>query len=167
MTPASSGLVPQMSKIRCSETWAWVEGNFVFHLFSSSFLKYVAFVKTNSEKNETKKTNENQLGQRCGIFTQNPRISVLNPKWYFSKNVIFRKESAACLPAFPLEDCTVEKKTIRITIGFFGIMAFFEVHVYMIWNISFKKVYHLFEKGWIFPKHSNIISNFKLDFVRV
>ena len=55
MTPASSGLVPQMSKIRCSETWAWVEGNFVFHLFSSSFLKYVAFVKTNSEKNETKK----------------------------------------------------------------------------------------------------------------
>ena len=41
MTPASSGL--------CSETWAWVEGNFVCHLFSSSVLKNLARFKNNAE----------------------------------------------------------------------------------------------------------------------
>ena len=67
MTPASSGLlVPQMSKIRFSETW--VEGNFVFHQISS-FLKNVALVKTNAEKMKQNKADEEQLGHGFGIFT--------------------------------------------------------------------------------------------------
>ena len=110
MTPASSGLLaPQMSKIRCSETWAWVEGNFVFHLFSSSFLKNVALVKANAEKHENKIKQTKSVGTWVRHFYIKSSNICDNPKSYFSKNVIFRKESVARLPAFPLKNCIVEK----------------------------------------------------------
>ena len=34
-----------------------------------------------------------------------------NPKSYFSKNVIFGKESVARFPAFPLKDCNIFEKS--------------------------------------------------------
>jgi hypothetical protein len=71
MTPASSGL--------CSETWAWVEGNFVCHLFSSSVLKNLARFKNNAENwNKIK-----HMGSAF-VFTYNPPISVI-PSRIFQK----------------------------------------------------------------------------------
>ena len=49
---------PNWHQIRCSEIWAWVEGNFVFHLFSSSFLKNFALFKNNAEKMKQNKADK-------------------------------------------------------------------------------------------------------------
>ena len=89
MTPASSGL--------CSETWAWVEGNFVFHLFSSSVLKNLALFKNNAEKLKQNKAH----GFGICFYIQSSHIC--DPKSYFSKNMICFKETVAWLCAFPLK----------------------------------------------------------------
>jgi hypothetical protein len=71
MTPASLGLR--------SETWAWFEGNFVFHLFLSSVLKNLALFKNNAEKwNKIK-----HMGSAF-VFTYNPPISAI-PSRIFQK----------------------------------------------------------------------------------
>ena len=149
MTPASSGL--------CSETWAWVEGNFVFHLFSSSVLKNLALFKNNAEKLKQNKAH----GFGICFYIQSSHIC--DPKSYFSKNMICFKETVAWLCAFPLkylfENSAVvmvwKRPSIRIQIQkkygafcqqiptpfqikihlqtplcIFVIMAFFEVNVY-------------------------------------
>ena len=66
MTPASSGL--------CSETWAWVESNFVFHLFSSSVLKNLARFKNDAEKMKQNKAHGFGI---CCLFSVAVRPHVL------------------------------------------------------------------------------------------
>ena len=78
MTPASSGLlVPKLGRIKCSKSWTWVEGNFVFHLFSSSFLKKLILVKNNAEKMKQKKADKVYLGHGFVFLTYNPPVFVI------------------------------------------------------------------------------------------
>ena len=66
MTPASLGLR--------SETWAWFEGNFVFHLFLSSVLKNLALFKNNAEKLKQNKAHGFGI---CCLFSVAVRPHVL------------------------------------------------------------------------------------------
>ena len=149
MTPASLGLR--------SETWAWFEGNFVFHLFLSSVLKNLALFKNNAEKLKQHKAH------RFGICFYIESSNICDPKSHFSKNMIFLKETVAWLCAFSLkylfgQSAVVmvwKRLSIRIQIQksmvpsasrfqhhfklrsmckhhgvFFATMAFFEVNVY-------------------------------------
>ena len=106
----------------------------------------MALVKTNAEKNETKQSRRRAVGTWVRHFYIISSNMCHNPKSYFSKNVIFRKESVARFPAFPLKDCIVSWKmgpsvnrfqhhfklrTVCVYHDLFLVtMAFLEVHVY-------------------------------------
>ena len=80
LSTSSSGTQVASGSGLCSETWAWVESNFVFHLFSSSVLKNLALFKNNAEKLKQNKAH----GFGICFFTYNPPISAI-PSRIFQK----------------------------------------------------------------------------------
>ena len=71
---SSSGTQVASGSGLCSETWAWVEGNFECHLFSSSVLKNLALFKNNAEKMKQNKAHGFGI---CCLFSVAVRPHVL------------------------------------------------------------------------------------------